>query len=144
MNYEVYVSLVAVLFSAYCFFDAKFGEKKKHTAETDKSIMELENNIEDLNKDLVEVKADVLRAKTLAYSNEKRVDLLEVKIDNNLGTLTGKLEEFTESIKSQTAEITNLLKKVQDDTHCHSTQIAVIQSQVEILNKRNVRQINKQ
>jgi chromosome segregation ATPase len=150
MNYEVYVSLVAVLFSAYCFFDAKVGARKKHTERLDDAVGEARHDIVGNKNDIIKLRTDIenLNAnKVLLYEIKQEVETIKLKLQNTDTTLSKDIREFNQSIKNAILELTSNIKEVRESvevietkTNQHDTTLAVISEKIKsVENRRTAR-----
>ena len=150
MNYEVYVSLVAVLFSAYCFFDAKLGARKKHIERLDDAVGEARHDIVGNKNDIIKLRTDIenLNAnKVLLYEIKQEVETIKLKLQNTDTTLSKDIREFNQSIKDAILELTSNIKEVRESvevietkTNQHDTTLAVISEKIKsVENRRTAR-----
>lgn len=150
MNYEVYVSLAAVLFSAYCFFDAKVGARKKHIERLDDAVGDARHDIVGNKNDIIKLRTDIenLNAnKVLLYEIKQEVETIKLKLQNTDTTLSKDIREFNQSIKNAILELTSNIKEVRESvevietkTNQHDTTLAVISEKIKsVENRRTAR-----
>ena len=150
MNYEVYVSLVAVLFSAYCFFDAKLGARKKHIERLDDAVGEARHDIVGNKNDIIKLRTDIEKLNTnkvLLYEIKQEVETIKLKLQNTDTTLSKDIREFNQSIKDAILELTSNIKEVRESvevietkTNQHDTTLAVISEKIKsVENRRTAR-----